>query len=95
MHRNEADGMTAGGPMGTAANEDFSPGTDRLAHLTPVPRAGWDPYEVWRTRVKGSPAVMQEHERDPRGRAGLSSQGAPRQLARSADPTASGSGHLL
>jgi len=58
-------------------------------------QSGWDPYEVWRTRVKGSPAVMQEHERDPRGRAGLSSQGAPRQLARSADPTASGSGHLL
>jgi hypothetical protein len=29
------------------------------------PLSGWDPYEVWRTRVKVSPGVMQEHEREP------------------------------
>lgn len=29
------------------------------------PEAGWDPYEVWRTRVKASSTVMQEREHDP------------------------------
>jgi hypothetical protein len=29
------------------------------------PESGWDPYEVWRTRVKGSSTVMQEREREP------------------------------
>jgi hypothetical protein len=28
-------------------------------------QSGWDPYEVWRTRVKGSASVMQEREREP------------------------------
>jgi hypothetical protein len=27
--------------------------------------AGWDPYEVWRTRVKG-PSKTKEREADPR-----------------------------
>jgi hypothetical protein len=25
----------------------------------------WDPYEVWRTRVKESSGVIQEREREP------------------------------
>ena len=29
------------------------------------PQPGWDAYEVWRTRVKGSSTVMQEREREP------------------------------
>jgi hypothetical protein len=36
-------------------------GLDRLAR----PQSGWDPYEVWRTRVKGAATVMQEREPDP------------------------------
>jgi len=26
---------------------------------------GWDPYEVWRSRVKPSSSVIPERERDP------------------------------
>jgi hypothetical protein len=36
-------------------------GGDRLAN----PHSGWDPYEVWRTRVKGASTVLQEREPDP------------------------------
>jgi hypothetical protein len=42
-----------------AAKEEFTGrvnGLDTLAR----PQSGWDPYEVWRTRVKGSSNVMQE-----------------------------------
>ena len=42
-----------------AAKEDFTGrvnGLDRVAS----PKSGWDPYEVCRTRVKGSSSVMQE-----------------------------------
>ena len=28
-------------------------------------QAGWDPYEVWWSRVKGSSSVMQERRRGP------------------------------
>ena len=63
MKRKGAEGVPARQPLTLAANEEFS-GTmddldgddvdldalDRLA----TPRPGWDPYEVWRTRVKAS-----------------------------------------
>ena len=62
MKRKGAEGVPVRQPLTAAANEEFS-GTmddldrddvdldalDRLA----TPR-GWDPYEVWRTRVKAS-----------------------------------------
>ena len=35
---------------------------DGYAHLTHS-RSGWDPYDVWRTRVKNS-ARVQEHDPD-------------------------------
>jgi hypothetical protein len=47
-----------------AAKEEFTAmvnGLDRLAR----PQSGWNPYEVWRTRVKVSSGVMQEREREP------------------------------
>jgi hypothetical protein len=50
--------------MSPAANEEFTAmanGLDRVAR----PQLGWDPYEVWRTRVKGSSSLMPEGERDP------------------------------
>lgn len=31
----------------------------------PRSQSGWDPYEVWRTRVKGFATVRPERERDP------------------------------
>ena len=64
--------MTTQGAAGLAAVYRTSPeakeeftgmvnGPDRLAR----PQSGWDPYEVWRTRVKMSSGVMQEREREP------------------------------
>jgi len=58
MKRKSAEGIPARQRLTPAANEEFT-GTvndlsrrdlaDRLAT-----RSGWDPYEVWRTRVKAS-----------------------------------------
>jgi hypothetical protein len=64
MKRKGAEGLPAGQRLTPAANEDFSGGVsgdDRLAYR----RSGWDPYEVWRTRVKASARAPQERERDP------------------------------
>jgi hypothetical protein len=47
-----------------ATTEEFTEtrwGLSRLAH----PLWGWDPYEVWRTRVKGPSTVSQEREPRP------------------------------
>ena len=73
MKRKGAEGVPARQPLTAAANEEFS-GTimddldgddvdldalDRLA----TPRLGWDPYEVWRTRVKAS--AKEKRGREP------------------------------
>jgi hypothetical protein len=58
MKRNGAGGRDAAYRISSAANEPFTArvnGLDRLAR----PQSGWDPYEVWRTRVKGSSSMMQ------------------------------------
>ena len=44
-------------PMPTAANEEF---VAAAAHRS----TGWDPFEVWRTRVRGA-------QHDPKGGAAL------------------------
>jgi hypothetical protein len=64
MKRKAADGLAAAHGMSPAANEEFTEMVDGLDRLASPP-SGWDPYEVWRTRVKASSSVMQEHERDP------------------------------
>jgi len=59
-----AAGLIAEYRWSPAAKEEFTGmvnGPDRLAR----PQSGWDPYEVWRTRVKMSSGVMQEREREP------------------------------
>jgi hypothetical protein len=64
MKRKAAQGLAAAHRMPPAANEEFTAmanGLDRVARV----RLSWDPYEVWRTRVKESSSVMQERERDP------------------------------
>ncbi|HWZ62199.1 MAG TPA: hypothetical protein VNX02_04205 [Steroidobacteraceae bacterium] len=54
-------------PEPVAANEEFTAGMnprDVLAH-----ERGWDPYEVWRTRVRTpsmSVRVRKDRTRDPR-----------------------------
>ena len=64
MKRKGAEGIPAVKPLTPAANEEFSGTTSELDTHT-YARSGWDPYEVWRTRVKASARVPQERERDP------------------------------
>ena len=71
MKRKGAEGIPASQPLTPAANEEFTGAVsdlgqefarydlDRLA----APRSGWDPYEVWRTRVKAS--AKEKREREP------------------------------
>ena len=47
-----------------AANDDFA-GAGEIIEPPSDARLGWDPYDVWRTRVKNSTA-RNEHEADPR-----------------------------
>ena len=58
MKRKGAEGFPARQRLTPAANEEFTRTvSDLLRHdldrLT-TRRSGWDPYEVWRTRVKAS-----------------------------------------
>lgn len=64
MKRKGAEGLAAGTPVIPAANEEFTETAESLERLA-YTRAGWDPYEVWRTRVKATSRARQEHERDP------------------------------
>jgi hypothetical protein len=67
MKRKGAEGLPARQGLTPAANEEFTGtvsdlyglGLDRLA----TRRAGWDPYEVWRTRVKAS--AKEKRGREP------------------------------
>jgi hypothetical protein len=72
MKRKNAEGLPARQRLTPAANEEFT-GTvtdlDRLdldqhdLETLATPRAGWDPYEVWRTRVKAS--AREKRGREP------------------------------
>ena len=64
MERKAAEGLAAVHWMAPAANEEFTGMGDGLARLART-QSGWDPYEVWRTRVKVSSSVEQGRERDP------------------------------
>ncbi len=39
-----------------AANEEFTSARQAQRTLAQEPHAGWDPYEVWRTRIKPVPS---------------------------------------
>jgi hypothetical protein len=64
MKRKAAQGLAAARRMPPAANEEFTAMANALDKVARA-QSGWDPYEVWRTRVKGSASVMQEREREP------------------------------
>jgi hypothetical protein len=64
MKRKGAEGLTARSPE-PAANEEFNGTANAIEGITTHTQSGWDPYEVWRTRVKASAHVQQERERDP------------------------------
>lgn len=67
MKRKGAEGLPARQRLTPAANDEFTGtmndlsiyGLDRLA----TRRSGWDPYEVWRTRVKAS--AKEKRGREP------------------------------
>jgi hypothetical protein len=49
----EVEGLlVATQPPASAANEEFT--------AAPRPAAGWDPYEVWRTRIKEAQQPLEE-----------------------------------
>jgi hypothetical protein len=67
MKRKGAEGFPARERLTPAANEEFTEMVDHLSRhdldlhadlhaqdRLATPRSGWDPYEVWRTRVKAS-----------------------------------------
>ena len=64
MQGKTAEGFPADARESLAANEDFAGTEDDLELLTRT-RSGWDPYDVWRTRVKNASGFT-EHEADPR-----------------------------
>ena len=64
MKRKAAEGLAAAHRVSAAANEEFTGIANGVDWVT-RPQSGWDPYEVWRTRVKVSASVMPERERDP------------------------------
>ena len=64
MKRKGAQGLPAPDRLVPAANEEFKDlvnGLDDFEYSRPA----WDPYEVWRTRVKSSSREKDEREHDP------------------------------
>jgi hypothetical protein len=61
MKNKRGDGLAAIYRKSPAANEEFTGMVKALAGVA-LPHSGWNPYEVWRTRVMGSSTVMQERE---------------------------------
>ena len=73
MKRKGAEGVPARQRLTPAANEEFSRAVDdlnesdlgrRALERLATPRSGWDPYEVWRTRVKAC-ASKEKHGHEP------------------------------
>jgi hypothetical protein len=67
MKRKAAEGLAAAPGISSAANEEFTATADGVDSLEERPQPGWNPYEVWRTRVKESSESSRtpEHEPDP------------------------------
>ena len=71
MKRKGAEGIPARQQLTPAANEEFTGAVSYLGQefarydleRLAAPRSGWDPYEVWRTRVKAS--AKEKREREP------------------------------
>jgi hypothetical protein len=63
MKREEAVGLAAVDRRSPTVNEELTGRANGPNRLAPSPLS-WDPYEVWRTRVKGASTVMQERKRE-------------------------------
>ena len=64
MKRKGAQGIPASNGVTPAANEEFAEMVNGLQGVEES-RAGWDPYEVWRTRVKSFSRAKVDRDRDP------------------------------
>ena len=67
MRRKAAKGPAAAAGISSAADEEFPAAADGVDSLEEHPQPGWNPYEVWRTRVKESTELSSEtpeHEPD-------------------------------
>ncbi len=64
MKSKGAEGLPADPQDSLAANEEFREVGGEYT-VPNQPQCGWDPYDVWRTRVK-SASRSQEREADPR-----------------------------
>jgi len=65
MKRKGAEGLPAHQRLIPAANDEFTGTVSDLYRLDRAAprRSGWDPYEVWRTRVKAS--AKEKRGREP------------------------------
>ena len=63
MKRKGVQERPAADRLAPAANEEFATPVDELERVE-FSRSGWNPYEVWRTRVKSSSRAKGERERD-------------------------------
>jgi hypothetical protein len=68
MEQESAEGLPVERRPGTAAaNEDFT-GIVTRHESAPRSEGGWDPYEVWRTRVRAPvPKAVKARKDRPRG----------------------------
>ena len=64
MKSKGVEGLPADPRDSNAANEDFVRSMEDRERLARS-QAGWDPYDVWRTRVKNTSRVT-DREADPR-----------------------------
>lgn len=62
-----AQGLPADRRLRAAANEEFSGGVAGTVSEPEPVKSGWDPYEVWATRVKGPARSKRERQRDSLG----------------------------
>ena len=85
-----AEGLDDALRMSPLANEQFGAGGNGAGTLTRS-QSGWDPYEVWRTRVKGSASVLWERDRAPSSWL-LRARAAGAAVARNLSRRSSGSG---
>ena len=56
-----SEAVVRGPRAGEAANEEFVDSPPDAP--VPQPQSGWDPYEVWRTRVKDAPEPSTRNSR--------------------------------
>ncbi|HYL02283.1 MAG TPA: hypothetical protein VEU54_02605 [Steroidobacteraceae bacterium] len=65
MKSDGAEGLSLNRGQAAAANEEFTGIVSRRDKVRPDRADGWDPFEVWRTRVKASSGKKPKHEPDP------------------------------